>query len=43
MAIIDRTGKLHCNYRKSFLYFNDKLWAKEGSGFIVTEIKNLKG
>jgi predicted amidohydrolase len=43
LAIIDRAGKLHCNYRKTHLYFNDKLWAKEGSGFMVFEIKNLKG
>jgi protein N-terminal amidase len=27
-AIIDRTGKLILNYRKSHLYYNDTLWAR---------------
>jgi protein N-terminal amidase len=29
-AVIDRSGNLICNYRKSHLYYNDKLWAKAG-------------
>ena len=43
IAIIDRQGKLYCNYRKTHLYYNDMLWAEEGSGFVVIELKNLKG
>ena len=44
---MDRSGKMIVNYRKSHLYFNDQLWAKEGKGFshfdlITTEGKSIR-
>ena len=36
-AVLDRDGKVILNYRKTHLYYNDKLWAKSGDGF-----KNFK-
>jgi protein N-terminal amidase len=32
-AVVDREGNLVVNYRKTHLYYNDRLWSKEGSGF----------
>lgn len=32
-SVLDRNGNLIVNYRKTHLYFNDKLWSQEGSGF----------
>ncbi len=43
LAVIDRKGKLICNYRKTHLYYNDKMWAQEGPGFVTFELTNLKG
>ena len=42
-SVIDRQGKLLLNYRKTFLYFCDKLWCEEGDGFKCIEIVNTKG
>ena len=41
--IIDREGGLFLNYRKSFLYETDKIWASEGQGFKAFEISNHEG
>ena len=45
--MLDRSGKLVVNYRKSHLYYNDKLWAKEGREFtyfdlVTTENKSIR-
>ena len=41
--VIDREGKLFCNYRKTFLFETDKVWASEGDGFKSFILKNLAG
>lgn len=42
-AIIDRSGKMILNYRKSHLYFNDQLWAKEGKEFLHFDLITTEG
>lgn len=33
LVFVDATGQVVAHYRKSFLYYTDETWAKEGSGF----------
>ena len=40
--MIERKG-LNLNYRKSFLFETDKIWAIEGQGFKAFEISNHEG
>lgn len=42
-AVLDRAGNLICNYRKTHLYYNDKLWAEAGPGFKTVTILNRQG
>ena len=42
-TLVGRDGKMEINVRKTHLFFNDKLWCKEGDGFKCVEIANLKG
>lgn len=42
-AVVDRQGKPILNYRKTHLYYNDKLWCEAGDGFKSLEITNRKG
>lgn len=38
--LVDRSGELLLNYRKTFLFETDKTWAAEGDGFKVVELTN---
>jgi predicted amidohydrolase len=42
-AVLDRAGKMILNYRKSHLYYNDKLWAKEGKEFSHFDLVTIEG
>lgn len=42
-AVLDRDGLLVLNYRKTHLYYNDKLWAQEGNGFSTFTLKTTAG
>lgn len=33
LVFVDATGQVVAHYRKSFLFYSDDVWAKEGSGF----------
>jgi protein N-terminal amidase len=35
LVIVDATGEVVGHYRKSFLYYTDETWAKEGQGFFA--------
>lgn len=38
LAVINSRGKTEANYRKSFLYYTDETWAREGHGFYGGEV-----
>ncbi|QSZ35785.1 hypothetical protein DSL72_006907 [Monilinia vaccinii-corymbosi] len=38
---VNREGKAIANYRKSFLYYTDETWAREGPGFFSGKIDGL--
>lgn len=41
VVVVNRDGEIVANYRKSFLYYTDETWAREGSGFYQGEMKDL--
>jgi protein N-terminal amidase len=43
MMLVGRKGDLLFNYRKHFLYDDDKTWCNEGPGFQTIELTNTKG
>ena len=41
LIVVNGDGETVANYRKSFLYYTDETWAKEGGGFYQGEIQDL--
>ncbi|KAL2266305.1 hypothetical protein VTJ83DRAFT_5657 [Remersonia thermophila] len=41
LVMVDSRGERLAHYRKSFLYYTDETWAREGQGFYGGEISNL--
>lgn len=41
LMIINPSGEMIANYRKTHLYYTDETWASEGSGFYAGEISGL--
>ncbi|GAB1314080.1 hypothetical protein MFIFM68171_04290 [Madurella fahalii] len=41
LIVVNGEGETVANYRKSFLYYTDETWAREGHGFFKGEISNF--
>ena len=41
LVVVDKDGETLANYSKSFLYYTDATWAREGPGFYGGKLGNL--
>jgi protein N-terminal amidase len=41
LVVVDKAGQNVAHYRKSFLYYTDATWAREGQGFYAGKLGTL--